>query len=263
MLETRRDSAKNTSLSEDLTVILLRGNGSPRTFRLPLPALQRSLTALGFAFALAVLAAIFFFLLNLFRFTPDRVDIPSLLPSVTAVTSSTATPASGSKEDELQKEVTGLREDIAKLNFAANGRKPLAPGANPGLLQFFGPTNVAAEEKEIQVKNAKIVRDSAKNIYLDFEIHNVDPEQKPVRGYIVVMAKTPAFLAVYPEGAFNPSQNVVLDFTKGETFSVSRFRQVRATFSGVPLEGKKPKFQALLFKTDGSVIADLHVEDQP
>ena len=88
----------------------------------------------------------------------------------------------------------------------------------------------------------------------------MDPEQKTARGYIVVLAKGTTTLASYPEGAFSPSQNIVLDYTKGETFGVSRFREARATFKAAAFEGQKPRFQVLLFASDGRVINNLHVE---
>ncbi|MGZ3684336.1 MAG: hypothetical protein ACXVCI_10825, partial [Bdellovibrionota bacterium] len=65
VIDPTKDASLNGKLSDDLTVILLRGNGSPRTFRLKLPALQRSLTALGFAFAFAIAAAVLLLIWNL------------------------------------------------------------------------------------------------------------------------------------------------------------------------------------------------------
>ncbi len=254
------ESQKNPNLSDDLIVVLLRGNGSPRTFRFSLPALQRSLTTLGFLFAFAVAAAIFLLLLNLFHFGSDRAETSTTSPTPAAAL--TSAPSDTGKNDlELHKEVAGLHEDIARLTAQADGRKELANGANSGLLQFFGPSNTSVAESLIQVKNLKVVRGPTKSIYVDFELHNVDPNQKQARGYIVVLAKTPSFLAVYPEGVFSSNQNIVLDFTKGETFAVSRFRQGRAIFPSASLNGKDAQFQVLLFGTDGKVIADLHVED--
>lgn len=276
MIDPAHNPPVNGKLSEDLTVILLRGNGSPRTFRLSLPALQRSLTALGFTFAFAIAAAVFLLLWNLLRFTPDRVEAPPAPavvaspapgPSAPAVSTGAQSFWSGGAnppdDAELKKEVAGLREDNAKLNAEANGRKELAPGVNPGLLQFFGPRNVFEQNSPMQVKNIKVAHNTPSGeIYVDFELHNTDANQQQNRGYIVVLAKTRNLLMSYPEAVFSPSQNIVLDFTKGETFGVSRFRQARAIFPAAPLEGKHARFQILLFSDEGKVIADMHVEDQ-
>ncbi|RZA06409.1 MAG: hypothetical protein EOP11_10450, partial [Proteobacteria bacterium] len=47
-------------LSDDLTVVLLRGNGSPRSFSFSLDAFNRALTALGFTFLAALTAGVIF-----------------------------------------------------------------------------------------------------------------------------------------------------------------------------------------------------------
>jgi hypothetical protein len=279
---------KNPSLSEDLTVILLRGNGSPRTFRLSLPALQRSLTALGFLFAFSIVAAISLLVLNLVR-TASNIHLPELSAGTTPQPApvSESLPArpgdakpetkpfwnlgsnagsDGKDEGELRKEMQGLREDNAKLAAQADGRKDLPQGQLTGLVQFFGPRNVEEGISPIAVKNVRVSQSpagqSAKDIYVDFELHNIDPEQRLARGYILVLAKTPGFLAVYPENAYSSSQNILLDYTKGETFGVSRFREARARFSAAQLEGTKPKFQVMLFNGEGKVIANMHVEGQ-
>ncbi|MGZ3654320.1 MAG: hypothetical protein ACXVB9_06385 [Bdellovibrionota bacterium] len=266
VIDPTKDASLNGKLSDDLTVILLRGNGSPRTFRLKLPALQRSLTALGFAFAFAIAAAVLLLIWNLLHFTPDRVEITTPAPVATPAPAGPKEAfwgANTTNDEELRKEVAGLREDNARLNAIANGRKDLANGTNSGLLQFFGPRNVPETDSPMQVKNVKVSRNPGTHeIYVDFELHNTDPDQQQRRGYIVVLAKTANSLLSYPENAFSPTQNIVLDFTKGETFGVSRFRQARAVFADGPLEGKHARFQIMLFSDEGKVIADLHVEDQ-
>jgi hypothetical protein len=280
------DEKKKSSLSEDLTVVLIRGNGSPRSFRLSLPALQRSLTVMGFLLSFAGLAAFFFFLLNFFgrdSSAPfpgeNRVNVANSVPSTGGESPAPADAAaqespglwqkiSGSvndsrSSDELKREVEGLRGDNAKLNAQLDGRKDVNGGHSNALLQFFGPrsTMIAEIDSIVKVRNPRVVRDTAgKEIYLDFELHNVDPAQRQERGYIVVLAKTRDLLAAYPASVFAPNQNIVLDYTRGETFAVSRFRAARANFSAAVLADKRPQFQILLFGTDGKVLANVHVE---
>jgi hypothetical protein len=166
-------------------------------------------------------------------------------------------------DPELRKEVEGLHADVARLNAQIDSRKDLPKGAG-NLLQLFGPRAILLNEENtnIRVKNARVSHEDGKETLI-FEIHNVDPQQQQERGYIVALAKTNDLLMVYPPNAFNPSQNIVLDFTKGETFGVSRFREARATFPAAALANRHPRFQILLFSTDGRVIANQHVEDQP
>lgn len=303
-------------LSEDLTVVLLRGNGAPRSFRFSVAALNRTLTALGFTFAFALLACAVLLGLSLVRgislpSLPERkappvavnpepaaptsptnfVEVPSAPTQTAAPAETPASPAAPEEakksglwqqlkgavnspaptpaapvasEGELQKEVEGLRKDVARLGAQLEGRKDAGRANASGLVQFFGPrsTLVAESESAMRLRNPRIVKEgSSRQIAVDFELHNVDPEQRQERGYIVVLAKTPDLLTSYPGAVFAPNQNIILDFTKGETFAVSRFRQARATFPAAPLEGKRMSFQILLFGTDGRVLASLPVED--
>lgn len=275
------DNSPKSNLSDELTVVFLRGNGSPRTFRLPVATLQRALTALGFLFCFALLAALFFLALNFVRPSPEGSPVPVSLP-VAAVPAPPA-PATAATEEakpgiwqkisgdsvtgndsELKKEVEGLHQDIARLSAQIDGRKELATGPSAALLQLFGPRSTLAPESNtmIRIKNPRVQHEAGKDVVLNFELHNVDPNQKQERGYIVALAKTADLLMVYPPNAFNPSQNIVLDFTKGETFGVSRFRAAQATFSSAALNGKKAHFQILLFSTDGRVIGSQHVEEK-
>lgn len=267
-LNTEPNQAKS-ALAEDLTVVFLRGNGSPRTFRVPLPALQRALTALGFSFCVALFLAVFFAALAYFR-GGERVAGPSAVATAPAATDSNSggiwNSLSGDGEandSELAKEVNGLRQDIARLQTQADGRKELPKGYNNELLQFFGPRARPIPENDsmMRVKNAK-VETSMGDLNISFELHNVEPSQKQQRGYIVVLAKTPDMMMVYPPTAFAPTQNIVLDYTKGETFGVSRFRQAKAVFPAAPFANRKPKFQILLIAHDGTVVANHHVEGQ-
>jgi hypothetical protein len=285
--------------SDDLTVVLLRGNGSPRSFRFSLKSFNRAVTALGFTFAIAVVACVVMVVVLVTEdkappphptriATPIEAKEPAPAPAapveapVLVQNPAPATPAppqesSGglwgkiggggsaapaANEGELQKEVEGLRKDIAGLGAKLEGRKDLPAGLSPGLLQFFGPNSTVASESFMQVKNPKVGKDGSKQITVDFELHNTEPNQRQVRGYIVVIAKSADTLVAYPAGVFAPAQNILLDYTKGETFAVSRFRQGHATFPAAPLDGKKVSYQVLLFGTDGKVLTNLAVEDK-
>lgn len=278
-----------SSAAEDLTIVILRGNGSPRSFRLPLPQLHRALTIVSFSFAFMLLAVLVLGGLSLVRggrSSAPEATAPLSAPAPSAATETVAgkpaeaeTEKSGSSglwqklsgssgsataDPELQKEVQGLRDEIARLSATADGRKEIPASGTQPLLQFFGPRSVLVPESEstMRIRNPKRVAEAVGGqMALDFELHNVDPQQRQRQGYIVVLAKTPESLLAYPPGVLAPNQNIVLDFTRGETFAVSRFRQARATFPSAPLEGKRASFQVLLFGADGKVLANLHVED--
>jgi hypothetical protein len=267
------ENHKKSSASDDLTVVLLRGNGSPRSFRLSLPALHRSLIALGFLFAFALLAAAVMLGISVFQ----NVQLPELPPVASSPSAQTPgqAPESGGlwqqlkgatsptpSDSELQKEVEGLRQDVARLNAQIDKRQTVSSSSKP-LIQFLGPRAVLVPESDtfIRIKNPKVTRDvSGKQMLVSFELHNVHPQQVQERGYIMVVAKTPDMILTYPARALSPDDNILVDFTKGETFAISRFREAEATFPLNLLEGRKPSFQIILFSTDGRVLGHMHVE---
>jgi hypothetical protein len=273
----KAENHKKSSASDDLTVVLLRGNGSPRSFRLSLPALHRSLIALGFLFAFSLLAAAVMLGISIFQ----NVQLPDL-PAASSSPSAQApgqTPgqapeagglwqqikgtASPSPTDsELQKEVEGLRQDVARLNAQIDKRQAVNGDSKP-LIQFLGPRAVLVPPSDtfIRIKNPKVTRDAAgKQMLVTFELHNVHPQQVQERGFIMVVAKTPDMILTYPARALSPDDNILVDFTKGETFAISRFREAEAAFPLNLLEGRKPSFQIILFSTDGRVLGHMHVE---
>ncbi len=264
---------KTNRASEDLTVVLFKGNGSPRSFRISLPALHRSLTFFGFFLAVTILGTLTLIGVSIFpkSETTTRPTAAPVAESTQAPSSvwdqfkgAVSTKSDAESDSELQKEVSGLREDIAKLNSQLDQRKELPVGNPSPLLSFFGPRSTLIPEADsiMRVRNAVEVKEtSSRQIYLDFELHNVDPQQRQVKGYIVALAKTSDAIVTYPTNAFAPSQNIFLDFTRGETFAVSRFRQARANFSSPALDGaKKIYYQILIFGTDGKVLSNIHVE---
>ena len=113
----------------------------------------------------------------------------------------------------------------------------------------------------MRIRNPRVGKDAAnKQVTIDFELHNTEPSQQQQRGYIVAIAKANDLLLTYPASVLKPSDNILLDYTRGETFAVSRFREARATFPANLLEGRKASYQILLFGHDGKVIGNLHVE---
>lgn len=315
-----QNKVKNPNSSEDLTVVLLKGNSSPRSFRIPLPRLYRSLTFIGFTFFTSLLLSGVFVLYlsyqswnyekldDLSPQQPSQIEVdppivkapePAATPTeppaqstltatvtftttTTATTTQTVTNTINSNEEatpslwsriagsfsksgdtpssasEIEKEVVSLREQVAAQNNKADGRAELKSGDGPISLLPSRSSLLTKAENVVEVKNVKVVTESGKTT-LKFELHNTDIRNKQVRGYIVAMAKSNDALFVYPPGAFAPKDNILVNYTKGETFAVSRFREAIATFPDAVTD-KGFQFQILLFRSDGKMISHQHVE---
>lgn len=250
--------------------MLIRGNGSPRSFRIRIRAIKRALIGLSFLISLSLGIALFFAGVYLVRGvqslpSPPKAQVAEEAPKKEGIWNSVSGMLDKKvvSDEETLRELSGLRDDLARAQAKLESRQNLANGSGAGLLQFFGPHSslMAPTESFMEIKNSRIFREGDKFV-VDFELHNTDPQQRQIRGYILVLAKSADFIMVYPENAFSPKDNILVNFTKGETFGVSRFRTGRATFLAAPLEGKKPNFQIVLFNMDGKVLATQHVENQ-
>lgn len=238
----------NSKLAEDLTVVLLRGNGSPRTFRLNIPYLQRSLLLLAATIILLLMIAVGAGGVALMKKDSFQISLPII------------------DKDEATKELLGLREDITSLHNQLDERKALPNKVeDKGLpLRLLSVNSILVPEAEstVRVKNPVITRSNQGDVKIGFELHNVEPSQRQVRGYIVVLAKNKNFMMSYPEGAFSPMDNVFLNFTQGETFAISRFRTAVAEFHHVPPSDSPLHFQIFLFSTMGKILTMMHLQEE-
>jgi hypothetical protein len=226
---------------------------------MPIRWLQRSLTMASFALGVLLLAIV---VLGGLLLLAREAPLPAV-PVTQEGKSPTAPSSSENLSPEKEAELAGLRSDLAKLNSQLDQRKDLSPQGQSPLISIFSPRTTIVPESgsQMRVRNARPGRDlAAQQWTLDFELHNVDPQQSQERGYILVLAKANDILLAHPSNSFQANQNILLDFTKGETFAVSRFRQARATFPA--LGQRKPSFQILLFGTDGKILVNQHVEGE-
>lgn len=234
--------------TNDVTLVLIRGNGSPRTFNLPLPKLRRNLLLLaGLVFGLATASLVLSILYLRGRYT---------VAPITQI----------SEVDRQRLENTNeLTEELAKAQAALEGRKKLVsePGKKTDTpINMLSSVSSLAADPPVQINRPVIRRlENSRDVTIEFELQNRNPEQSRIRGYIVILAKTPSGVYAYPEGAFSIDENVILNFAKGETFGISRFRTTVATFSDLRAERGKLAFQIFVFSSTGEILNMLHVPE--
>ncbi len=160
----------------------------------------------------------------------------------------------------LQDEVDRLQSRIKNLMTEKESPKDL-DNRSP-VLALFPPT-VSDQTKSQQLVMAKNFSFSAGNgkepMTLTFELHNSEPGMSVQKGYIVVLARTKNAVKAYPN-VLNPKGPYLVDFERGESFQVSRFRMVNAQFDTYDARDPVSNFQILIFKRTGEVLLNLTTE---
>ena len=238
-------------LSKDLTLVLLRANGSPRTFNLPIPRLKRSLMLISGLFAFLAFSSTIFS--GLYVYENYIAKRPPLLTS----------------EDAAKLEsIKGLTSEINTLQANLEKRKKLGSSvttvhsADTVPLSLFSAMSTQVDNSAVQINNPSIRRsESDSSIDLKFELQNKFPNKQRVRGYIIVLAKTPDQIHVYPERAFSIDEDVLLNYNQGETFGISRFRAASAKFTNIDAKRGDLSFHILIFSYTGKILNSLHVKE--
>ncbi len=231
--------------SNDLTLVLIRGNGAPRTFNLALPHLKRNI--------LLIAGVLFLLLVACFVFAGLYINT-ALLKS---------TPPTLTEEDRQKlQNVNELTADLAKLQNALEARKKLGAGEKGEFpVQLLAGVSTVLGDSPVQINRPTLKRQSGSNeVTLEFELQNKRPDQDRIRGYIIVLAKSPDMLQSYPEGVFSIDENVIVNFAKGETFGISRLRSTVATFSNIKANDKVA-FQIFIFSSSGQILASMNYKE--
>ncbi len=75
------------------------------------------------------------------------------------------------------------------------------------------------------------------------------------QGKIIVLARGPSTLLSFPSGTLNPTgMTTLIDYSKGEFFSVSRFREGVATFSSLPSKSLVKEIEILILSKSGELL---------
>ena len=95
----------------------------------------------------------------------------------------------------------------------------------------------------------------SKNLIVRFALQYTKQDQGNQQGKIFIIARGPATLLSYPFGTFNRagSQNLIA-FEQGESFSVSRYREVIATFGPITSHRSIQDIEILIFDREGQLL---------
>ncbi|MFN7684757.1 MAG: hypothetical protein ACK5QT_05025 [Oligoflexia bacterium] len=144
---------------------------------------------------------------------------------------------------ELEQQIQAFQ---AKLSAKARETStppsaPTAPLGTPSLIGFSAfPTSIKGQIPLVARPSVPIemtapqIQWAGKKLKVGFDIRYVGQEGRNQQGRIIVAARGPETLMVYPTGALQSAESGSLfDPERGEYFSVSRFRETRLAFPSV------------------------------
>ena len=147
---------------------------------------------------------------------------------------------------------------------AAAPPPPAAPMAGPivgasGSYLFTAlPANVQTPPDRatlpIALKEAK-VRWSGNQLRVRFALQYTQAGGGAQQGRLILLARGKDTLQIYPNGAFTPSnQGTLINPERGESFSVSRYREVKAEFGPAKTRESFQEVEALIFDSQGKLL---------
>lgn len=244
---------------KSLKVVLYRGNAYPRSISLN----TKFLTRLGIASASICILSIIAWI-ALIHFSIRGKSAPS--------NSSQDIHKSDNAEqfgpfNSADEHIRSLKDQIDQLeaklkNQTTQAEESKSATVKHPVLALFSPvvTDHTKDQDQVTAKNFSFSGGSHKEpATLTFELHNNHPDTSVQKGYIVVLAKSSNGLKAYPD-VLNSKGAYLIDFEKGESFQVARFRMVNAQFDFSDAKEPKRSFQVLIFKRTGELLLNLLTE---
>lgn len=136
-----------------------------------------------------------------------------------------------------------LQQKIAKVD----------PAMQTGLLPTDKKPAKTAAKKLFTIDNIQLTP-SKEAIALKFDLMNITPNNRRLSGYISIVMKSNSSIHFYPPNSI-AKETVKIDFTKGESFTSSRFRPVEAIFP-VHKDADHVLFRVYIFSRSGDIVLE-------
>jgi hypothetical protein len=236
--------------TSNLTLVFFKGGLAARTLQVPLGWIHRLglwlvLGALILVSSIAVSGRLYY----LHKKSP-ATEVPILKQTISSLEQN-------------------LKATQAELDALKNPPMTVASSVPAGALQEAGTTHplditlfkkqattAPVTDQNIQIQNLKTQK-SAKNVVLNFSIQYTKTDGGNQQGRIIVLAYGQDIFLTYPDTVLQrPGAPQLLDWNLGESFSVSRFREVTTTF---PQIKAIKELQILLFDSRGRLLIEQKV----
>lgn len=202
--------------SDCVTLLVFKDNRSSRTFQLSLKWLPR----LGAGVAILVAVTLVSTLLAARYYRAFLQSDPDKVKDL---------------EQEISELKSNLKDASSRQDSVPISGSTLSPGM-PYFIAFPSDLNPKAPSPEslpFKVQEPR-VKWRTNTLSVHFALQYTKGDQGSQDGRILILARGPELLMAYPKGIFNGAgESVLINPNKGESFLVSRFREVNAEFDSI------------------------------
>jgi hypothetical protein len=190
------------------------------------------------------------------RLTERAAETPAAIPLTAAALPAAPVPAPTVTVTVTPTSQTALNVAPAIPLLAAASGRPLLFTALPPATKP-APGNPSTIPIEIHAPKAAW---TSSGLAVTFDLQYSRSDKGTQQGHIVVLARGPETMVAYPEGVLNLSaRDTLVAPDRGEYFSVSRFRSVRADFT--PLKrGSIKEAEVLIFDANDNLLIHSLIE---
>jgi len=234
--QTSRPTQKpEKKTGQNLTVVVFKDNFASRTFQVPFRWIT-SFSILTTAFTILTIVSIVF-------------SARLYFGSSESIRSHTI--------DRLNKNLESIQQDN---DFLKRRLENLTSNKQDGEMQnpilFTGlPATVRppdhTTEPPVEISDLDLSWTNRNTLRVQFNLRYTKKDTSSQQGRIIILARGPGKILAYPNEALNPpGKDSLIEVSKGEYFSVSRFRKVDTTFG--PFSGKSDltHIEVLLFSSN-------------
>jgi hypothetical protein len=253
-----------------VTVLVFKDNYASRTFQIPLQWFSR----LGMTlWALVIICLIVSFLAAKYYWVAKRSDasrvsdleqqISDLKTSYQASLAQAQAQIQSQAHNQMPIPTVTVTVMPSTNNITAPAPAPVVPvqAANNNVLLFKAlPSAITANLLDSEAVSIRMTNPrtswSGRSLNVMFDIQYVKNDHKNQQGRIVILARGPGTLFSYPSNAFNRTEKeALINPNSGEYFSVSRFREVKATIGPMsPSAEPFSEVELLLFSINGELL---------
>ena len=266
-----------SSISDKITVIVFKDNFAARSFQVPLKWISK----LGFLLGLLILfsagatfVAVKFYRIaaqsNLSRIQGLEIELSDLKSALKTTDNAPSNPPTVTQDQKSNPNATSpplidQQDQNSPLEKTADeiDLNSEHPNQLLGTSLFHGLNSPAGNPPlpdpstlRVSIRNPRFSWQK-NSLQVRFALQYTHSDQGSQQGRIIILARGPETLLTYPQGTLNrAAESPLINFKKGEPFSVSRFRETRATFGPLTSKDSVQEVEILILSKTGELLME-------